>query len=373
MRIAFISFFYTGTDTYGASIETEKILVALSSSKEKIQVDFYCPYPVRKFKKVPNVNYIFISVINIPLLRYFSFTFNCAQRVSKNKPYDIIHSINGASFFIRNFDFETFHHSEAFSLKILFEWISYFIATFPLHKARNVLAISEKTLHDLTDKEKIDKKRCFVLQDAIDCNIFNPNHDVRELKTQMQRDPNEKIMMFIGNLLSRKKPQLALKTLNYLLKKGMKARLILIGSGPLETKLHSYASTLGINGQLDFIPHADEVYPYYSISDIILIPSRLEGFGYIYLEGPACGLKFVGFDTGIAKIAAQNGLGEIASDDTDFMQKSFKILEQNERIDDDGFRFINDNYSLETYGRKLMAIYKVYVRNKSAAHRKNKE
>src|SRR5208337_4906836 len=100
LRIAFASYFYPGIEPYGASVYTQKMLLILSKSQD-VSVDFYCPYPVRNFKKVPRINYIYIPFQRITAFRYVSYSFNLARLVKLNGPYDIVHSNLGGTLFLK--------------------------------------------------------------------------------------------------------------------------------------------------------------------------------------------------------------------------------------------------------------------------------
>jgi glycosyltransferase involved in cell wall biosynthesis len=71
------------------------------------------------------------------------------------------------------------------------------------------------------------------------------------------------------------------------------ARLVLIGSGPLEAELRQAGGErVHIVGQLD----RDELVPWYAAADALVLPSRSEPWGMTLNEGAAAGLPLVATD-----------------------------------------------------------------------------
>ncbi len=364
IKVAFLSFFYPGINPYGSSRYSTNLLKSLSKI-DSISVDFYCPYPIRKFEKIMNINYIFVPFRNIPLIKFFSFTRNLKKLLESNSNLpDIIHSNSGAGFFFKKVDFETFHHYEPFNFKDLMSSLSYILSKFSLHKARHIITISERAIEELIVKEKIERDNISLLYNSIDFKKFFKKNQNNKFKKKFALNPEEKLLLSIGPLLNRKNLKLSIKTLKYLLNHNIKARLLIIGKGKIKFELESFADKLGIKDKVNFLNFVKDITPFYNIVDVLLIPSVLEGFGYPYLEGPACGVKFIGFDTGIAPVVAKYHLGKIALNEIDFMKQALEVLNNEERVSSDAYDKLFQNFSLDYYGERLIEIYKKYLLNK---------
>ena len=361
IKVAFLSFFYPGINPYGSSRYSTNILKGLSKI-DSISVDFYCPYPIRNFEKIKNINYIFVPFRNIPLIKFFSFTRNLKRMLDKNSNQpDIIHSNSGSGFFLKNVDIETFHHYEPFNFKDLMVSLSYILSKFSLHKARHIITSLERAIEDLVIKEKIERERISLIYNPIDFKKFFKTNQYSEFKKKFVLNPEEKLLLSIGPLLKRKNLNLSIKTLNYLLNHKINARLLIIGKGDIKFELESFAEKLGIKDKVNFLNYVKDMTPFYNIVDVLLIPSVLEGFGYLYLEGPACGVKFIGFDTGIASMVAKYHLGKIAINEIDFMKQTLEALNNEERVSSDAYDLLSQNFSLDDYGERIFDIYKKYI------------
>lgn len=337
-------------------------MLLILSKNHKISVDFYCPYPIRKFKKVHRINYIYIPFQKITAFRYLSYAFKVARLMKRNGPYDIIHSANGGTLFLKRIDLETFYHYESFNLNDIMSSFSYLLYRFNLHRSRHIIAISNPAALELQEKEKIKKPFITNANIPIDCTIFHPGYNFSTLRSKYVTEHDEVLLLCVGVLLPRKNPQLAIQTLKYLLQKGVKAKLIMIGSGILENYLDKLAKRLKVDDRTYFLKYVPEVFPYYSIADLLLIPSHKEGFGLFYLEGPACGVKFVGFNTGIASIATRLNLGTIVLNDKEFLEKALEMSTHIVHVGKDDFKKIDAQFSMSSFQKRIELIYELIIK-----------
>ncbi|MEE1946851.1 glycosyltransferase [Pedobacter sp. KR3-3] len=78
--------------------------------------------------------------------------------------------------------------------------------------------------------------------------------------------------------------------------RGIIMHLILIGSGELEMDLRDEARNFGISDFVHFLGQKQNVYPYLNLCDILICPSKSEGFGNVLVEALACGVPVVSAD-----------------------------------------------------------------------------
>jgi glycosyltransferase involved in cell wall biosynthesis len=81
--------------------------------------------------------------------------------------------------------------------------------------------------------------------------------------------------------------------------------LVLVGDGPLREDLARTVSRLGLRGRVTFTGMVSNPYPLMRRADVIVLPSREEGFGLVAAEAAALGVPFVG--------SAVGGLGELCA------------------------------------------------------------
>ena len=109
--------------------------------------------------------------------------------------------------------------------------------------------------------------------------------------TPLSESPGaEPTLLFIGRLSPRKGPQVALDALAELARRGVHARLVLLGAvfdgyEWFDRQLHEQVERLGLGGQVEFAGFDPDVWGYFDRSHIVLVPSTVdEPFGNTAVE-----------------------------------------------------------------------------------------
>jgi glycosyltransferase involved in cell wall biosynthesis len=81
--------------------------------------------------------------------------------------------------------------------------------------------------------------------------------------------------------------------------------LRIVGDGPLRPDLETAVSGLGLGGRVTFTGALSNPYPLMRRADVVVLPSREEGFGLVAVEAAVLGVPFVGSATGgLAEVCA---------------------------------------------------------------------
>ena len=105
-------------------------------------------------------------------------------------------------------------------------------------------------------------------------------------------------------------------------------RLIIIGDGEERKNLQEMIDKYKLNNYIKLTGFLDNPYPYMKKSNILVLPSSIEGFGNVLVEGMACGCQLIStVDSGGPKEILDNGkYGRLVkSNDIDGLRNS--ILE----------------------------------------------
>lgn len=101
-------------------------------------------------------------------------------------------------------------------------------------------------------------------------------------------------LLFVGRLIGRKRPDLAVRTLDRLLREGTNASLVVAGEGPLAPQLHRLVETGGLGDHVALIGLVrEERWRLFAAADVFLFPSELEGFGFAAAEAQRAGVPVV--------------------------------------------------------------------------------
>lgn len=142
--------------------------------------------------------------------------------------------------------------------------------------------------------------------------IYNRVYGDQFVPTQLERpvrnsgDSALPVILSVGRLTSEKNQECLIRAVH-----GLRARLILVGEGPLRGWLEQLVDELLMNDRVTFVPsvpHRD-IARYYHDADIFATATRFEGFCIPLLEAMAAGLPVVASHIGpIAEILADTGI-----------------------------------------------------------------
>ncbi|MGY1604066.1 glycosyltransferase [Geodermatophilus sp. SYSU D00815] len=105
--------------------------------------------------------------------------------------------------------------------------------------------------------------------------------------------PVDGVVLAMASRLSReKRPGVAVETLRELRRRGVPARLVVAGDGPLRERLRAAAGDLPVEW-LGFVPGRERLAGVLADADVALAPGPVETFGLAALEALACGTPVV--------------------------------------------------------------------------------
>ena len=108
----------------------------------------------------------------------------------------------------------------------------------------------------------------------------------------LSTERGEVVLVMASRLSREKRPEVAIGTLRELRRRGVAARLVVAGDGPLGQRLHAAAQDLPVEW-LGFVPDRARLATVFADSDVALAPGPVETFGLAALEALACGTPVV--------------------------------------------------------------------------------
>lgn len=137
-----------------------------------------------------------------------------------------------------------------------------------------------------------------------------------EVRQELNLPQDARVIGFVGRLAHQKAPERAIRAFAALA--DPQAHLVMVGDGPLREELLALADTLAMADHVHFpgTRNGQATMPGF---DLLLMPSRYESFGYVFLEACMAGLPIVATPVGIAEeVVALTGKGRIIpnTDDT---------------------------------------------------------
>ncbi|HLO60725.1 MAG TPA: glycosyltransferase family 4 protein [Bacteroidales bacterium] len=159
-----------------------------------------------------------------------------------------------------------------------------------------MIANSEETKHSIlkNNKKLFPPEKIKILYNGIHLG----DYDKDSAKKLYERKGNEIILGTAGRLSAEKGHALLIEAMSVLKKNGKDFTLLVAGEGPELENLKNAARIQGIEEQVNFMGFVSSIRPFMNSTDIFILPSLWEGFGYVTIEAMAAGKPVIAFNTG---------------------------------------------------------------------------
>jgi len=112
-------------------------------------------------------------------------------------------------------------------------------------------------------------------------------NDFKEIKEKNHEKSNKKIILYVGKIMEEKGIEVLIRSAKELLKYDKNWKLIVIGTGRSLNEMKKLMHKIGLNQYVEFLGHVQhhDIFKYYSLADIVIIPSTVpETFSIALLE-----------------------------------------------------------------------------------------
>ena len=203
-----------------------------------------------------------------------------------------------------------------------------------VRNANHVIPQSEHEL-ELMHADGFSASSSTIVPFGVDSAFFEQDYDVADLRKRHDIASDERVLLFVGKIMSPKGAFDSLDVLARLRSAGRKLRLIMIGEVHIREQQIFTARIRELNLQgaitlLGAVNDRREISRYYQLADCVLFPSRYEQFGIVALEAAASGRPLVGTPVGIMQTLVPRydfGLLHPFGDVDQFSANLIKILD----------------------------------------------
>jgi len=187
-------------------------------------------------------------------------------------------------------------------------------------KLNKIICVSGPSKQDVVEEFLVNSKNVEVILNGIDIDTFKPDSSNRIIEnrivTTASADIPLKGLRFLINALPR------------VLKDFPESHLIVIGKSPNESKIRKLIDDLDLNERISFKSNLseEEIVDIYHTSQIAVIPSLYEGFGFGAGEAMACGTPLISSDSGGLKDVIGDSAVKISSGSVEEIEKEIIAL-----------------------------------------------
>jgi len=180
--------------------------------------------------------------------------------------------------------------------------------------------------------------------------------------------PDCPVFVTAGRLVPEKDHETMLRALA-IHRQRFNGRLILLGTGPLQTELGSLMDRLGLTKAVDFHGFHSNALPFFRQADAFLLSSRCEGFGNVIVEALGCGTPVISTrcEHGPAEILDHGRFGVLVepSDPNAMATAMNEIAALRERFPAGLLRQRANEYSYAACASRYMAMFAALAPNRA--------
>ena len=177
-----------------------------------------------------------------------------------------------------------------------------------LRAATQMVTVSHASLGQLRTKG-VPPERVKVIHNAVPTGYgieMGDSSQIDVLRSTLGIPVGQKVILSVGRL-SREKDQVSLVEAISELRGSFSPYLVILGEGPEHKTILEKTRLLGLTDKVILTGQQDDIGPFYSLADVVVISSRSEGSPNVLLEALAAGVPLVATSVGGIPEMVRNG------------------------------------------------------------------
>lgn len=197
-----------------------------------------------------------------------------------------------------------------------------------------------------------------ILRNAIDSPKFVFNQEIRDAMREKLGISKNFVVGHVGRFKKEKNHIFLIDVFSKIKKNKENAKLILVGTGPLEVEIKEKIKKLKLENDVIFLGNRDNVNEIYQAMDIMVFPSLFEGLGIVAIESQAAGTpilcsdklpKEVEITELLKKKSLDNSIEEWACEAIDLALTEKAKKNMRDKIISEGFDIVSIANNLQQY------------------------
>lgn len=174
-----------------------------------------------------------------------------------------------------------------------------------------VVAVSEAVAAFYHRRAGVGRAKLAVIHNGVDARRFRWSSDAcRHWRDRLGLTPADRVCLFVGRLDCQKGVDVLLDAFAAVVKRFDQALLLLAGDGPERPAYERQIERLGLAGRVRLLGHVDDVAGLLSAGEMLVMPSRWEGFGLAAAEAAGCELPVIASNVpGLAEVVRHGQTG----------------------------------------------------------------
>ena len=168
-------------------------------------------------------------------------------------------------------------------------------------RADAVLSVSREAARMMQREWDVPEHKISIVPNGVDVAAFRPADSpdqVRQSRSAIGLQTEDRVVICVANLHPIKGIDVLLRAWRQVAMVEPRARLLIVGDGPLRAELEGLATDLRCGSTVRFVGSRTDVAELLRAADLFVLPSRSEGCNNAILEAMATGLAVVATDAG---------------------------------------------------------------------------
>lgn len=221
------------------------------------------------------------------------------------------------------------------------EEISKFFNFINYNNFKNIIFVSKVAQGKLVENLKIDAKKEYI-NNLIDANKILKNYDEKiELKKE-----NITTFLNVCRHEEEKRLELIIDAAEKLKNDNEEFKIIFIGEGTKTKEYKELVMKKGLENTILFMGLRENPYPYFKISDCLLVSSCFEGYPVVFNEARVLNLPIITTDVSDARTDIDGKFGIVVEDEEELYQEMKRFIKN-------GYKNV-EIFNVENYNKEIL-------------------
>lgn len=237
-----------------------------------------------------------------------------------------------------------------------------------------LVACSESVRRHLSERIGVSSERIEIIPNGVDLDRFASPHDPEGVRAELGIPRDRKVVGIVGRISEQKGQEDFIQAARLIHQKVPGTVFLIVGAADdnvLMARLQRLAGELGLEKEVLFMGYIPDMPKVYSALDLLVVPSRWEGFGLVLVEAMAAGKPIVATEVGaIPEVVAPDETALLVppgSPDS-IADRAVFLLKNRDRAEEMGKRGVlrSKRFSWEKGGAQLDRLYQAILKGREA-------
>ncbi|MCX6167728.1 MAG: glycosyltransferase family 4 protein [Ignavibacteriales bacterium] len=226
-------------------------------------------------------------------------------------------------------------------------------------RSDRIIAVSKAVMHLLIEKYRVNSRKISQIYNFVKPFNYHKAKEEDRLKEELGIKVTDRVLLFVGRISYTKGCDVLISAFENLLNEFPSLKLIMIGSFESEELMQSVLR----NKAIIYLDPTPDIVNYYSICNVVVIPSIIDSFPYVMLEAGLTEKPFIGGRTGGTAEFIEDGIDGLLvktgciDDLVISIKRILNDTDLSEKLSRNLSSKVNNLTNAESYSDKITKLY----------------